>query len=102
MAKAKEEEQKLSLPVNHPKAGYLSPDLSLIDGREPPNEEDVEEEKPQTREERIEAREAEAEAVAEAEHKAATEEQEAAAETEEKAVKAEAPAASGGASTKAS
>jgi hypothetical protein len=72
-AESKEAEApKQELPVNHPQAGYVSPDLSLNDGNQIlPDEEPPEEEKPLTREERIEAREAEVKAVAEHEDKVA-------------------------------
>jgi hypothetical protein len=83
-----EETPKKSLPVNHPQAGYVRPDLSLIDGREPADESEVEDTEPKTRQERIDAREAEVEAIAESEHKAATEEEEAVAEIEAAAAEA--------------
>lgn len=78
MAATKEkEEAKATLPINHPKAGYVEPDLSAIDGRDPPEEVEVEEEKPKSWQEARDAREAEVKAVAESEDKAAKEEQEA-------------------------
>jgi hypothetical protein len=90
--KEKTEAPKKSLPVNHPQAGYVEPDLSAIDGRDPPEAPPEEEEKPKSWQEARDAREAEVKAIAEAEDKAASEEEEAAAETEEVA----APAASRG------
>jgi hypothetical protein len=64
------EERKLILPTGHPNAGYVSPDLSGIDGVETLSEEEQ-----KAHDERNEAQQAEAEAVAEAEDKVAKEEQ---------------------------
>jgi hypothetical protein len=85
-------ESEASLPINHPKAGYVAPDLSAIEDRDPPDEGKVKTESlaqgptshsfnpadentvPRTREENIAAREAEVKAVGEAEDKARKEE----------------------------
>jgi hypothetical protein len=92
-AKTKDEEKleaKASLPVNHPKAGYVSPDLSEIVDREPPNEEERSRQsrKRPTREENIEKREKEVKAVAESEDEIAKEESEAEAKAAELAAEA--------------
>lgn len=105
--KAKEEkpEAKASLPPNHPKAGYLDPDLSFIDNRGEPEEGEVDTEAvkknltshgihpldenthPRTREENISKHDEEVDEVGEAEDKAAREwleaEEEAAKQAEE-------------------
>jgi hypothetical protein len=60
---AKAEEAKESLPVNHPQAGYVDPDLSLVDNRVDPD--DLADE----REERIAAREEDVKKIADAEDK---------------------------------
>lgn len=72
-------EQKQSLPAGHPRAGYVSPDLSTHEGTGtlPPEEVDW-------HEARNDAREDEIERVAEAEDKAAKEEQEASAKEAER------------------
>ena len=63
------EERKLTLPSGHPQAGYVSPDLSGMDGVGTlPDEEQ------KIHDERDDAREAEVEAVAEHEDKVAREE----------------------------
>jgi hypothetical protein len=82
-----EVEAKASLPINHPKAGYVAPDLSAIDNREPPNEEETQSRRKPTREENIKAREEAAKAVAESEDAAVKEEQEAAEEAAKEAEK---------------
>ena len=76
------EERKLSLPNGHPSAGYVSPDLSGIDGVET-----LPEDEQKAHDERNQAQEDEAKAVAEAEHKVATEEAKAAADAEKAAEK---------------
>lgn len=78
-AKEQAAEPKQSLPAGHPQAGYVSPDLSLLDGRGPWEEPEAED-RPLTREENIAAREGEVKAVAEAEDKVAKEEAKAAEE----------------------
>ena len=75
MARSTQEkgERKLTLPTGHPAAGYVSPDLSGVEGVETlPDEEQ------KLHDERNDARDAEVEAVADAEHKVATEEAKAA------------------------
>lgn len=73
------EEPKATLPVGHPAAGYVSPDLSAHDGTG--TIPDVEKE---WHEERNDARDAEVEAVNDAEDKAAKEEREAQAKEAER------------------
>lgn len=70
MAKSKQEEPKQSLPVGHPKAGYISPDLSFHEGTGTIS--DVERE---WHEARNEQQQDDADAIAEAEDKVAKEEQ---------------------------
>jgi len=84
MARSTQEkgERKLTLPTGHPAAGYVSPDLSGIDGVET-----LPEEEQKLHDERNDARDAEVEAVADAEHKVATEEAKAAADAEKAAEK---------------
>lgn len=63
-------EESLSLPINHPQAGYVSPDLSFVDGGElAPGEKEW-------AEERDAAQKAEAETVAAHEDTVAKAEQE--------------------------
>jgi hypothetical protein len=71
MAKATKEEPKRKLPVGHPRAGYVAPDLSYQEdtGTLP----DVEQ---QWHDERDEARDKEVEKIAAEEDKAAKEEEE--------------------------
>ena len=84
MARSTQEkgERKLTLPAGHPAAGYVSPDLSGVEGVET-----LPEEEQKLHDERNDARDAEVEAVADAEHKVATEEAKAAAEAEKAAEK---------------
>lgn len=86
------EEPKLTLPVGHPQAGYVEPDLSYHEGTGTLPDEEIE-----IHEERNAKREEEAQAVAENEHKVATEEikarEEAAKEAEKKAPESSTPAA---------
>ena len=63
------EEAKLTLPVGHPQAGYVEPDLSYHEGTGTLPDEEIE-----IHEERNAAREEEAQAVAENEDKVAREE----------------------------
>ena len=69
MAKTKDE-PKATLPVNHPEAGYVSPDLSYHEGTGIIPDAEVE-----WHEDRNQAREEEIERVADGEDKAAKEEQ---------------------------
>jgi len=98
MARSTQEkgERKLTLPTGHPAAGYVSPDLSGVEGVETlPDEEQ------KLHDERNDARDAEVEAVADAEHKVATEEAKAAEEAE-KATEKEAASASAATSSSSS
>jgi len=80
-----EEEPKLTLPIGHPQAGYVSPDLSYSEGTGIlPDDEKKE------REERQKAYDEEVKAVADAEHKAAKAEQDAKAKEAAEAAKASA------------
>jgi hypothetical protein len=67
MAPTKEaKEEKQSLPIGHPQAAYISPDLSLQDGVGTLPDEEQE-----AHDEQVEAQQAEAEAAAEHEDKVA-------------------------------
>lgn len=70
--KTEETEELLTLPVGHPEAGYVGPDLSFTDGvgTLPPEEQEA-------RDEAQAARDEEVEAVAQHEHEVATAEREA-------------------------
>lgn len=63
------EEKKLSLPVGHPEAGYVEPDLSLRDGvgTLPDDEQKAHDERDQAREDELSA-------IADREHEVATRE----------------------------
>jgi hypothetical protein len=86
-------ERKRTLPAGHPRAGYVSPDLSFVDGVETFSDEEQE-----ARDEMIAEHEEEVEAVEDAEDEAAKEEEEEKAkeqeEAEKSAKKADAPASS--------
>lgn len=77
----KGEEQKLSLPIGHPQAGYVPPDLSFRDGAGE-NDEEAE-----ALEEQVKERDKLVAAVEENEHKVATEENEARLKADEEASK---------------
>lgn len=79
-SKTKDDEPKLTLPVGHPQAGYVEPDLSYHEGTGILPDEEID-----FHEARNAAREADVEAVAAGEHEAATKEAEA---REESAAKA--------------
>jgi hypothetical protein len=66
------EEKKLTLPVGHPEAGYVGPDLSFTDGvgTLPKEEQDARDEQAALHEEEVQA-------VADHEHEIATKEREA-------------------------
>jgi len=71
-AKAAADEPKLTLPVGHPQAGYVPPDLSFRDSAGDSDEEQA------ALEEQIADRDELVEMVADHEHQVATEEREAA------------------------
>lgn len=89
-SKTKDDERKLTLPVGHPQAGYVEPDLSYHEGTGILPDEEL-----AFHEARNEAREEELETVAENEHRAATEEIEAREESTKKARERQEKVASG-------
>lgn len=89
-SKTKDDERKLTLPVGHPQAGYVEPDLSYHEGTGILPDEEL-----AFHEARNEAREEELEAVAENENRAATEEIEAREESTKKARERQEKVASG-------
>jgi uncharacterized protein YaiL (DUF2058 family) len=78
------EERKLTLPTGHPQAGYVSPDLSGLDGVG-----DLPEDEQKAHDERNKAQEEEAAAIAESEDKVAREEEKARAAERDKRIEAE-------------
>src|SRR5215471_9737912 len=70
-SKTKDDGPKLTLPAGHPQAGYLSPDLSFVDGID---EDSFDDDTKEAREEAQAAREEEVAAVEENEHKVASDE----------------------------
>lgn len=84
------EERKLTLPVGHPQAGYVSPDLSYREGAGtlPDEEQEAHDERDEAREAEVEAVAAHEDEVAKAEA-APAEEEAAAPKTATKATKSE-------------